>query len=134
MNFNVIAGCTLANFILNLLLVFFLTQNQFELTAQQFLILLIGIVVLVGIFCGIFSERFSHINGFFTGLISSLILILFLAQYVDFNWELNGALITVWSLFGLISAFLGNKFFRKKKKTEDTVEKVETITLSESQD
>lgn len=127
MNFNIISGGVLVNFFMNMATVFFLIHYKFEITEQNFTFILLVNVAIVSLVCGIFSKRFSHINGFFTGLLSACILVLFLAQFVRLNWELNGILIALWGFTGLLAAFVGHKIFRGSKKN------VEKIIAAKSQ-
>lgn len=117
MSFNIISRGVILNFIINLLIVFFLIHYEFELSHKSFTFLLVINLFLISLFTGISSKKNNHsseINGLFVGLGSSLIIFLFLSQFLDLNWEINMLLATLWMFFGYLGGFIGSKMVKRK--------------------
>lgn len=123
MNFNNIARGVILNFVLNVGLVFFLINLNFELTFERFTYTLITLLFIVAFFSGGLSKQYAKIDGFFIGGISSLLLFLYLAteDKVSFtieSWKLNLMIFSLWSLIGYIAAWIGYAIFHFGSKKE----------------
>lgn len=127
MSITSISRGVVVNFILNILLVFFLIHYKFEMSVEWFTACLIIILFLVCAFTGASSERFGQLNGSIVGLASSLVLFAFISQSTDLNWVLNAWISGVWLTVGYVAGLIGYKLLRKEKysKVEDV--KKETV-------
>lgn len=121
MSINVIARGIVFNFVLNMITTAFLIHYQFELSEKAFTLLLITNLFLICLHTGASSERFAEINGFFVGLVSISMLVIFLSQFVNMDWEINIILMLLWCFVGFIGGSFGSKMKRKTIRLEKLV-------------
>lgn len=118
MNVNVVSKGVVINFIMIISVLSVLIAKDFSITEQNFTLMMISGLFIVGIYIGGISKEFSGVNGFFVGLVSSLLLIFFVSQYVDLNWELNFMITVVWVTVSIFGSFIGSLVYRKKDISE----------------
>lgn len=115
MDINIISRGVITNFVVNLLIGFFLIHYKFEITEEWFTMFLASGLFLVCLYAGASSTRFGQLNGSVIGLLSSLLLFTFLSQFVDLNWMLNGWIASAWLTIGYAGGYVGSKIMKKNK-------------------
>lgn len=113
MDINIISRGVITNFIINLLIGFFLIHYKFQITEEWFTVFLASALFLVSLYAGASSKRFGQLNGSIVGLLSSLVLFAFLSQFVDMNWVLNGWIASAWLTIGYGGGLLGSMLMKK---------------------
>lgn len=101
-------------FFAHLGIVAFLMMTLFELTLPWLTTILVSTVFFVCMFIGYKSNGLWMVTGPIVGLITIGMILAYLSQYKDMDWELNALLAAIYVGISFFGAFAGHWFRRKK--------------------
>jgi hypothetical protein len=117
--FKTISKGIVISFIIHLLFATAVVYLDFAISLANFSVILFLMMVVISLYIGFTSEKLGAITGTIVGIGTSLMLLLYLNQRIEMNWELNRYLIGAYLLTGFVFSLIGTTFKRKGKKPKE---------------